>query len=83
MEELRKRLTVFNVCSTNCKKFYEPQLMILSGDDHARKKEEFDEIKKQIDELRDKIRQHIKARPRMPKPESTPRSRQPRVVTST
>lgn len=40
--------------------------MILSGDDHTRKKEEFDKSKKQNDELRDKIRQHIKERSRMP-----------------
>lgn len=69
MEELRKRLEIVNVCSSNCRRAYEAQLMILSGDDHTRTKEEFDKSKKQNDELRDKIRQHIKARSRMPKPD--------------
>lgn len=57
--------------------------MILFGDDYVRKLEEFEKSNKQNHELREKILQIIQARSRMPKPESTPGSRQPRVVTNT
>lgn len=55
------------VRSANWRRAAEAELLILTGDEHTRKKEELDKRKKQNDGLRDKIRQNINARLQMPK----------------
>lgn len=62
------------VRSANWRRAAEAMLSTLTGDEHNRKKEEFDKCKKQNDKLRDKIRQSINAQLQMPKPEPRPGS---------
>lgn len=71
------------VRSANWRRAAEAELLILTGDEHTRKKEEFDKRKKQNDGLRDKIRQNINGRLQMPTPRSRRGSGQPRVAAST
>ncbi|KAG6365557.1 hypothetical protein INS49_007168 [Diaporthe citri] len=80
---LSNMLEDVEVRSANWRRAAEAELLRLTGDEHTRKKEEFDKRKKQNDGLRDKIRQNINARLQMPKPKSRLGSGQPRVAANT
>lgn len=74
VNRLSNMLEYVEVRSANWRRVAEAELLILTGDEHTRKKEEFDKRKKQNDGLRDKIRQSINAQLQMPKPEPRPGS---------
>ncbi|KAI7786549.1 hypothetical protein LA080_003278 [Diaporthe eres] len=80
---LSNMLEDVEVRSANWRRAAEAQLLQLTGDEHTRKKEEFDKRKKQNDELRGKIRQNINARLQLPKPEPRLGSGLPRVAANT
>lgn len=58
-DRLREMLEDVEVRSANWRRYSEKELSLLTGDEKALRKEEFDKRKKQNDQVRDRIRSHI------------------------